>query len=96
MTPDTRGRINRLALPSPSREGRASSATRSTEGRHSGERLSRIVLQVTTSPEPAAQATLGSLAYSELFGMWRERNDIRDSSEFAAKLRINGWKRFGE
>lgn len=56
----------------------------------------RIVLQVTTSPETAAQATLGSLAHSEFFGMWRERSDIRDSSEFAAKLRFDGWKRFGE
>ena len=35
--------------------------------------------------------TLGKLANSEFFGMWRDREDISDSSQFARELREKGW-----
>ena len=37
--------------------------------------------------------TLGDLANSEFFGMWRDRDDIEDSVGFAKTLRSEGWKR---
>jgi hypothetical protein len=38
-------------------------------------------------------STFGDLLRSEFFGMWRDRADIEDSSEFARKLRSEGWSR---
>ena len=38
-------------------------------------------------------STFGDLLHSEFFGMWRDRADIEDSSEFARKLRSEGWNR---
>jgi hypothetical protein len=37
--------------------------------------------------------TLGELLNSELFGLWRDRTDIRDSVEFARQLRRDAWQR---
>ena len=37
--------------------------------------------------------TLGDLARSEFFGLWRDRADITDSAEFARRLRVDGWSR---
>jgi hypothetical protein len=51
-----------------------------------------IVLVVSSSAASTA-STLGELADSEFFGMWRDRADIKDSSEFARDLRSQGWKR---
>jgi hypothetical protein len=51
-----------------------------------------IVLVVV--PEGISLAhTLGELADSELFGTWKDREDIEDSVEFARKLREEAWKR---
>ena len=38
--------------------------------------------------------TLGDLAQSEFFGMWRDRNDIRDSVLYARHLRERAWSRY--
>lgn len=38
-------------------------------------------------------ATFGDLLRSEFFGMWRDREDIVDSAEFARRLRAEGWSR---
>ena len=38
-------------------------------------------------------ASLSDLRNSEFFGMWKDRTDIVDSSEFARKLREESWKR---
>ncbi len=38
-------------------------------------------------------STLGDLLHSEFFGMWRERDDISDSVEFAEHLRAEAWSR---
>jgi hypothetical protein len=37
--------------------------------------------------------TLGDVANSEFFGMWRDRPDITDGPSFADDLRARGWKR---
>jgi len=54
--------------------------------------LAEIV--VVVSPRTAAPvSTLGDLLHSEFFGMWRDRADIGDSSEFARRLRVEAWSR---
>ena len=37
--------------------------------------------------------TLGDLARSEFFGLWRDRADIADSAAFARRLRAEAWSR---
>jgi hypothetical protein len=37
--------------------------------------------------------TLGELADSQFFGLWRDRTDITDNIEFARQLRSNAWNR---
>ena len=37
--------------------------------------------------------TLGDLLASEFFGMWRDRDDVSDSAEFARRLRAQAWAR---
>jgi len=51
---------------------------------------------VVSSPPQSGVSTLGDFALSEFFGMWRDRGDIEDSSQFARRLRSNGWKRSAE
>jgi hypothetical protein len=49
---------------------------------------------VVISPSSHSQvSTLGHLANSEFFGMWRERTDLGDGVEFAHNLRSEAWKR---
>ncbi len=48
---------------------------------------------VISSSNNAGTSTLGELAESEFFGMWRDRSDISDSGTFACDLRSEGWKR---
>lgn len=48
---------------------------------------------VIASQAPTAGHTLGDLARSEFFGMWRDRMDIGDSVEFARRLRMEVWTR---
>jgi predicted nucleic acid-binding protein len=49
-----------------------------------------IVLVVSSSTRPS-DSTLGALAGSDFFGLWKDRPDITDS--FAQTLRSEGWKR---
>ena len=51
------------------------------------------IVLIVSSPAVSAASTLGELADSEFFGMWRDRADIKDSLEFARDLRSEGWKR---
>ncbi len=37
--------------------------------------------------------TLGDLLHSEFFGIWKDREDIDDSVEFARALRDSAWRR---
>jgi hypothetical protein len=52
-----------------------------------------IVLRVSSAPTGSVKKTLGDLASSEFFGMWRDRTDIADSVEFARELRSRAWTR---
>jgi hypothetical protein len=45
------------------------------------------------SPSRPPGRTLADLARSEFFGMWRDRDDLKDSSGFAKMLRSEGWSR---
>jgi hypothetical protein len=51
-----------------------------------------IVVVIASAPA-AALATLGDLAASQFFGMWRDRSDIQDSAEYAERLRAEAWRR---
>ena len=55
----------------------------------------RIVITVSPSWS-GLHSTFSDLLNSEVFGMWRDRADIEDSSEFARKLRSQGWNRSAE
>ena len=46
-----------------------------------------------SSPSPTPARTLADLARSEFFGMWRDRDDLKDSLGFARMLRSEGWSR---
>lgn len=51
-----------------------------------------IVITVSSSGS-RPHSTFSDLLNPEFFGMWRDRADIEDSSEFARKLRSEGWTR---
>ena len=51
-----------------------------------------IVVVISSTAQPPAQ-TFGDLLNSEFFGMWRDRDDIGDSAEFARQLRTSAWSR---
>lgn len=51
-----------------------------------------IVVLVNSTQENGTH-TLGDLAGSEFFGMWKDRTDIGDSIEFAERLRRDAWSR---
>ena len=48
---------------------------------------------VVVSSHAATPHTLKDLAQSPFFGMWRNRDDIGDSTEFARRLRVEAWSR---
>ncbi len=50
-------------------------------------------LVVVIAPRAARVRTLGDLARSEFFGMWRDRTDMDDSLEYARRLRTEAWRR---
>lgn len=50
------------------------------------------IVVVVASRSGSAQ-TLGDLARSPFFGMWRDRDDIGDSADFARRLRVEAWSR---
>ena len=51
------------------------------------------IVVVVAPQSPQAAPTFGDLLRSEFFGMWRDREDIVDSAEFARRLRAEGWSR---
>ena len=50
------------------------------------------IVVVVSPAATATPSTLGRLLISEFCGMWRDRTDIGDSSEFAGDLRSHGWQ----
>jgi hypothetical protein len=51
------------------------------------------VVVVVSSAARRSERTFGDLLRSEFFGMWRDRDDITDSAEFARQLRGEAWSR---
>lgn len=51
------------------------------------------IVVVVAPQSPQVTLTFGDLLRSEFFGMWRDREDIVDSAEFARRLRAEGWSR---
>jgi hypothetical protein len=51
------------------------------------------IMLIVASQTPAELATLGDLANSEFFGMWRDRQDIENNANFARDLRKEAWSR---
>ncbi len=51
------------------------------------------IVIVVASQNPPAVRTLGDLLNSEFFGMWRDRDDVGDSVEYARRLRTEAWSR---
>jgi hypothetical protein len=49
------------------------------------------IVLVLSSSACSSDSTLGALANSQFFGLWKDREDITDS--FAQTLRSEGWKR---
>lgn len=41
------------------------------------------------------RSTAKDLLNSEIFGMWADRTDIKDSAEFVRELRERAWRRAG-
>jgi len=51
-------------------------------------------IQVLVTPqEREGTRSLGDLAGSEFFGMWKDRHDIQDVVAYARRLRKESWKR---
>ena len=49
---------------------------------------------ITVSPAGSSTSpTFDDLLKSQFLGMWRNRADIKDSAEFARKLRPEGWNK---
>ena len=51
------------------------------------------IVLVVASQQPAPIATLAELAESDFFGLWRDRDDIPESAEYARALRERAWSR---
>jgi hypothetical protein len=51
-----------------------------------------IAVTVLSPSHPKAR-NLEDLSRSEFFGMWRDRDDLKDSFGFATMLRSEGWSR---
>lgn len=51
------------------------------------------IVVVVASRLEAKTRTFGDLLRSEFFGMWKDRNDVGDSVEFALNLRARAWAR---
>jgi hypothetical protein len=51
------------------------------------------IVVVVSSQALSGTSTLGELAKSEFCGIWADRSDIQDSTEFASQLRTESWKR---
>jgi len=53
-----------------------------------------IVVFAPPESNDVGASTLGDLGGSEFFGIWRDRDDVADSTAFARALREQTWTRF--
>ena len=51
------------------------------------------LVDVSIKGSDGSSQTLADLLNSEIIGIWRDRDDIDDSAEFARELRESAWKR---
>ena len=51
------------------------------------------IVVVIASQQPAPVGSLAELAESEFFGLWRDRDDVADSADYARALREKAWSR---
>lgn len=58
-----------------------------------GQRVEMIVLPDTPAPAERPPLTVRALLESGLIGMWKDRDDIGDSAEFARRLREQAQRR---
>lgn len=58
-----------------------------------GETVEVIVLSQPTDAAPKLRLTVQKLRQSGLIGMWKDRQDIQDSSTYARQLREQAQKR---
>jgi len=52
-----------------------------------------LVLSPRKNNKKNKKCTLGDLAKSPYIGMWKDRADIKNTSDFAANLRERAWRR---
>ncbi len=58
-----------------------------------GQRLEMILLPEPSAMPPRPRLTASQLAHSELVGLWKDREDIEDSADYARQLREQAQKR---
>ncbi len=58
-----------------------------------GQRLEMILLPESPSTHPKPRLTASQLLRSELVGLWKDREDIEDSADYARQLREQAQKR---
>jgi len=58
-----------------------------------GQAVEIIVLSQPLKTEPPSRLTVRQLRQSGLIGLWKDRDDIRDSAAYARSLREQGQKR---
>ena len=58
-----------------------------------GQTVEIIVLSQPLKPEPPSRLTVRQFRQSGLIGLWKDREDIRDSATYARRLREQGQKR---
>lgn len=58
-----------------------------------GQAVEIIVLSQTLKTESPSRLTVRQFRQSGLIGLWKDRNDIRDSAAYARQLRQRGQKR---
>jgi len=52
-----------------------------------------VLITLVTETQGGKRLTAGDLLRSPLFGMWKDRTDIRDTIDFARKLRAEAERR---
>jgi len=58
-----------------------------------GQAVEIIIFRPPTTPLPRARLTVGQLRKSGLIGLWQDREDLGDSSDYARQLRKQAQER---
>ena len=60
---------------------------------HVGQSLEVIVMPDVAPQQSKKRLTARALAESDLMGMWKDRDDISDTTDYARSLRKKAWDR---